>query len=82
MANLCPISYSLENSLIVTLEKIMGGRELKKLWKSGTPSIGTWITLADPSVCAVIANIGFEWVVIDAEHHPFNPETLRNMIQT
>ncbi|MCH7586618.1 MAG: hypothetical protein IIC78_01075 [Chloroflexi bacterium] len=60
----------------------MGGRELKKLWKSGTPSIGTWITLADPSVCAVIANIGFEWVVIDAEHHPFNPETLRNMIQT
>ncbi len=60
----------------------MNGSELKALWRSGTPSFGTWITLADPAVCAVMANIGFEWIVIDAEHHPFNPETLRNMIQT
>ena len=60
----------------------MNGIELKKIWHSGTPSLGTWITLADPVICAMTANVGFEWVLIDGEHNPFNPETLRNMIMT
>ena len=58
----------------------MDGSELKKQWKTGKASFGTWITLADPAVCAILANVGFEWVIIDGEHCPFNPETLRNML--
>ena len=58
----------------------MDGSELKKQWKTGKPSFGTWATLADPAVCAILASIGFEWVVVDGEHCPFNPETLRNML--
>jgi 2-keto-3-deoxy-L-rhamnonate aldolase RhmA len=46
----------------------------------GKPSFGAWVTLADPAVCAVMANVGFDFLVLDAEHSPFNPETLRNML--
>lgn len=58
----------------------MDGRELKAIWRSGTASLGAWITLTDPAVAAVICNAGYEWVLIDAEHMPYNPETLRNII--
>ncbi len=36
--------------------------------------------MTDPAVAAVICNIGYEWVIIDTEHQPFNPETLRDII--
>ena len=58
----------------------MDGRELKEIWRSGTPSFGAWITCTDPAIAAVICNIGYEWVLIDAEHHPYNPETLREIL--
>jgi 2-keto-3-deoxy-L-rhamnonate aldolase RhmA len=60
----------------------MNGIELKALWKTGQPSFGAWITLADPAVAAIMANAGFDWVYIDYEHNPFNPETLRNILLT
>jgi 2-keto-3-deoxy-L-rhamnonate aldolase RhmA len=58
----------------------MDGKELKTIWGSGTPSFGSWVTTTDPTVAAVICNIGYEWLIIDTEHHPFNPETLREII--
>lgn len=60
----------------------MDGRELKALWRSGTPSFGAWITLSDPAAAAVVCNIGYEWVIVDAEHMPYNPETLREVVAT
>jgi 2-keto-3-deoxy-L-rhamnonate aldolase RhmA len=58
----------------------MDGIELKSYWNSGKPSFGAWVTCTDPTVAAVICNIGYDWVLIDAEHHPFNAETLREII--
>ena len=58
----------------------MNGIGLKALWKTGQPSFGAWISLADPAVAAIMANAGFDWVYIDYEHNPFNPETLRNIL--
>jgi len=60
----------------------MNGTDLKRLWKTGRPSFGAWISLADPAVAAIMANAGFDWVYIDYEHNPFNPETLRNILLT
>jgi 2-keto-3-deoxy-L-rhamnonate aldolase RhmA len=56
------------------------GRGLKGLWAAGRPTFGAWITLADPAVGAVMANVGFDFLVLDAEHSPFDPETLRTML--
>jgi len=58
----------------------MDGRELKEIWRSGTPSFGAWITSTDPSIAAVTCNIGYEWVLIETEHSAYNPETLRNIL--
>jgi 2-keto-3-deoxy-L-rhamnonate aldolase RhmA len=58
----------------------MDGKELQTIWRSGRPSFGAWVTITDPTAAAVICNIGYEWVMIDTEHHPFNPESLREII--
>jgi 2-keto-3-deoxy-L-rhamnonate aldolase RhmA len=58
----------------------MDGRELKALWRSGTASFGAWITLADPAAAAAVCNAGYEWVIVDAEHMPYSPESLRSVI--
>lgn len=37
---------------------------------AGTPQIGLWVGLGDPSAAELAAGIGFDWLVIDAEHGP------------
>lgn len=60
----------------------MDGKELKEIWQSGVASFGAWITSTDLTIAAVICNIGYEWVIVDTEHHPYNPETLREILAT
>jgi len=60
----------------------MDGAELKQEWLSGQPSFGAWISLTDPAVTAVMCNAGYKWLMIDAEHLPYNAETLRSLIAT
>lgn len=40
---------------------------LKKL-RDGKPSIGSWLTLDSPLVAGIMAQAGFDWVMIDTEH--------------
>lgn len=58
----------------------MDGKELQAAWRSGAPSFGAWVTFSDSAVAAIICNAGYEWLIIDTEHQPFNPETLREII--
>ncbi len=36
------------------------------------PLIGCWLTLGDPISAEICAGAGFDWVVIDAEHGPYD----------
>lgn len=38
--------------------------------KTGETQIGLWVGLGDPSVAELAAGIGFDWLVVDAEHGP------------
>jgi len=58
----------------------MNGIELKEIWHSATPSFGAFVTSTDPMVSAIICNVGYEWLILDAEHAPYNPETLRSLV--
>jgi 4-hydroxy-2-oxoheptanedioate aldolase len=40
--------------------------------RSGRPVIGTWNTLASPLVTDVLSHSGFDFVIIDFEHGPFD----------
>jgi 2-keto-3-deoxy-L-rhamnonate aldolase RhmA len=60
----------------------MDGRELKQIWRSGVPSFGAAITSTDPAIAAMVSNIGYDWVLIEAEHCPYHLETLREILAT
>lgn len=53
---------------------------LKRKLAKGAYSPGIWVSLPSPTACEVIAGAGFDWVVVDGEHSPFNPETLQYML--
>jgi 2-keto-3-deoxy-L-rhamnonate aldolase RhmA len=47
---------------------------------TGEACSGTWMALASPMAAEIIADAGFDFVVVDAEHNPFDPETLLHML--
>lgn len=44
-------------------------RILQRLDQGGI-SIGSWLNLASPLAAEVLASVGYEWLVVDAEHSP------------
>jgi 2-keto-3-deoxy-L-rhamnonate aldolase RhmA len=55
-------------------------RKLKEKLSSGAMSPGAWMAIPDPTVAEVMADAGFEWIIVDSEHSPFNPETLQHIL--
>lgn len=46
----------------------MISKSLKNRIKNGETVIGSWITLAHPSIAEIMARAGFDWLAIDMEH--------------
>lgn len=53
---------------------------LKHKLSNGGLSPGIWVSLQSPTACEVIAGAGSDWILVDAEHSSFNPETLQHML--
>jgi len=49
--------------------------------RAGKPSIGTWIRLDGTLSAEMMAHIGFDWLVLDAEHSAFDIHSLQFMLQ-
>lgn len=41
---------------------------LLELWRSGKPSLGGWLTTADPQIAEYLATCGFDEICIDQQH--------------
>jgi len=54
--------------------------KLKELVESRRPAIGTWVTFTDPYLVELIADVGFDWLLIDTEHIPISRESLRTIL--
>lgn len=52
----------------------------KSLLKNGQPAIGSWISFADPYSVELMADIGFDWLLIDTEHVPLDRQALRTIL--
>ena len=52
---------------------------LKELLQSGRSAIGTILQIPSASVAQILAQAGFDWLVIDTEHGPIDIETLHAM---
>ena len=48
---------------------------------AGDKLYGTMITLADPSVSEILANVGFDWFFIDGEHGPLGTREIMAILQ-
>jgi 4-hydroxy-2-oxoheptanedioate aldolase len=52
---------------------------VRKRLQAGEPSIGTWLSLPSPEAAEYISKIGFDWLVVDAEHNAVDIRTLAQM---
>lgn len=46
--------------------------------RAGQPSVGSWLTLCSPVAAESMAQAGWDWLVVDAEHSPVGFETMVN----
>ncbi len=59
----------------------MLARKIKEKMRGGEPSIGSWMSMAHPSIAEILAMAGFDWVVVDTEHSAIDvSEVLRMLI--
>jgi 2-keto-3-deoxy-L-rhamnonate aldolase RhmA len=54
--------------------------KLKQKLRSEQATFGFWVTLESPSITEILCRIGFDWIVIDAEHgHLGNREIMEHI---
>lgn len=53
---------------------------VKRLLKSGRPSVGTWLSLGNITAARFLARAGFDWLTVDVEHSLVGVETATHMI--
>lgn len=44
--------------------------------RNGQPAVGSWLTLCSPVAAETMAHMGWDWLVVDAEHSPVGFETI------
>ena len=49
--------------------------------RAGETLVGTLVSLPSAEVCELLAEIGYDWLFIDAELGPFNPQQTLGMLQ-
>jgi len=55
-------------------------RAVKKKLAEGGICGGAWIAMASPMAAEIMADTGFDFIVVDAEHQPFSPESLLHIL--
>ncbi|MBR9911723.1 MAG: 4-hydroxy-2-oxoheptanedioate aldolase [Gammaproteobacteria bacterium] len=53
----------------------------KKALREGQAQIGLWSAFANPYATELVANTGFDWLLIDGEHAPNDPLTVLPQLQ-
>jgi 4-hydroxy-2-oxoheptanedioate aldolase len=52
---------------------------VKRRLQAGEPSIGTWLSLPSPETAEYVAELGFDWLTVDAEHNAIDITTISRM---
>ena len=55
---------------------------LKEKLRKGELAIGSWITLGNTGIAEILANSGFDWLVVDLEHTTISLEQAGELIRT
>ncbi len=55
--------------------------DFKTRLRNGDTLYGTLVSLPSAEICELLAEVGFDWLFIDAEHGAFNPQQAQGMLQ-
>src|SRR5215831_4388347 len=55
--------------------------EFKEALRAGRPQIGLWLGLANAYTSELLASTGFDWLAVDAEHAPNDPQSVLSQLQ-
>lgn len=55
--------------------------KLKKLIQKDEITYGVWNAINDTYIAEILAGAGYDWIVVDAEHSPFDQRTILTQIQ-
>jgi 4-hydroxy-2-oxoheptanedioate aldolase len=58
----------------------MTGAEFKAQLRSGNPKIGLFLNAHSPTVAEQLAHSGYDWLLVDTQHGPMDPERLSAML--
>ena len=53
---------------------------LKARLRAGETTLGAWLTFSDAAVAEIMADLGYDWLLIDAEHAPFSLDSLAHLL--
>ena len=59
----------------------MNNNSLKEKIQSGELTIGSWITLGNTGIAEILANAGYDWLVVDLEHTTISLEQAGELIR-
>jgi len=57
-----------------------GGEQWKNDLRGGQKAYGLFLNATSPTIAAQLSHAGYDWLLIDTQHGPMNPETLSHMI--
>lgn len=53
---------------------------LKRRLQAGEATVGSWLSVAHPTIAEVMGQAGFDWLIIDMEHGIVGLEAIQNLI--
>ncbi|MHB8993429.1 MAG: 2,4-dihydroxyhept-2-ene-1,7-dioic acid aldolase, partial [Chloroflexota bacterium] len=57
----------------------MRPNRIKQLLKEGKPAFGCFLNIPSIVSTEIMANVGWDWLVVDTEHGSIGVETMRDM---
>ncbi len=51
------------------------GQVFKAELKAGKPKMGLFLNSGSPTIAEQLSCAGYDWLLVDAQHGPMNPET-------
>ena len=55
--------------------------QLKARLKSGEATVGSWLSVAHPTIAEVMGQAGFDWLIIDMEHGIVGIDSVLSLVQ-